>query len=774
MPPTTSAPVTEHRLAVVMNGGVSLAVWMGGVACELDTLRRASAGLSGPPVGPADASNARTDAELKLFALWREHAAAASVQVTVDVIAGTSAGGLNGVLLATAIANGAPLTGLRQLWMTAAQLAAGQLLKPQPGGAASVLNGDYFLEQITAAIASLQQQATGEVADVALTVTSTALRGQPRIAYDRTGAAFTEPDHRRRFDFRRAGRQFSFSAPDGYAPVARNDFGELPALAHAARASASFPVAFQPVGEIPELRARRSWPTWNTGPDLEWLADGGILDNSPFEPVLQAIADQPVERTWQRTLCYVVPSAAEATLGDDITTPPSKAALPPPWTSVLSAAIGLPSEADFRDDLEQLHDLIRAGRSSYDVRRFRSLIAPGSAPLRAEGVALATGGFGLYRQARAAAAIYEVRDAVATADPSAYLDPVTDVDPAQVTGSHPWLPDAFPTALPTTWTWGLAASGRLVAVLLRSLADRTDAPDELRRSLAEAQAKITAIRAAVQVQWVGATLPLSGPDVVSATAALADASFATLGVPAALGALITSAVTEFAAGWPDGGVTPVDVLQAALCIEVVNGAGGVPAETKPAPIFDFIRMGISQMPAVFQESAAAADDTLLQQTGRPSSASNILYGTRLDHFGAFGRESWREWDWMWGRLNAAVHLGGLLGLTSEQIDELAEQIVLAEGRTVEDVNAEIGFVVAATGDNLIDAMKQDGLVRPATDALFALLGSTRPTEPAVPGAVRWVAALGARVKPPGLSVPQRAARGATGLARRLLYRKLNS
>ena len=41
------AETLEHRLALVMNGGVSLAVWMGGVACEIDNVRRASNGI--PP-----------------------------------------------------------------------------------------------------------------------------------------------------------------------------------------------------------------------------------------------------------------------------------------------------------------------------------------------------------------------------------------------------------------------------------------------------------------------------------------------------------------------------------------------------------------------------------------------------------------------------------------------------------------------------------------------------------------------------------------------------
>ena len=37
--PGTPADILEHRLALVMNGGVSLAGWMGGVACEIDNLQ---------------------------------------------------------------------------------------------------------------------------------------------------------------------------------------------------------------------------------------------------------------------------------------------------------------------------------------------------------------------------------------------------------------------------------------------------------------------------------------------------------------------------------------------------------------------------------------------------------------------------------------------------------------------------------------------------------------------------------------------------------------
>jgi hypothetical protein len=44
-PQGAPAEILEHKLALVMNGGVSLAVWMDGVACEIDNVRRASNGI---------------------------------------------------------------------------------------------------------------------------------------------------------------------------------------------------------------------------------------------------------------------------------------------------------------------------------------------------------------------------------------------------------------------------------------------------------------------------------------------------------------------------------------------------------------------------------------------------------------------------------------------------------------------------------------------------------------------------------------------------------
>src|SRR5262249_57504703 len=93
----------ELRIGVVMNGGVSLAVWIGGVTLEIGrVIARESA--------------------------YGEIQALTGTTARVDVICGTSAGGVNGAFLAMAMAYhrrdlGRPLALLRTLSVTKASIA---------------------------------------------------------------------------------------------------------------------------------------------------------------------------------------------------------------------------------------------------------------------------------------------------------------------------------------------------------------------------------------------------------------------------------------------------------------------------------------------------------------------------------------------------------------------------------------------------------------------------------------------------------------------------
>lgn len=92
----------QLRLALAMRGGVSLAVWIGGACGEIDQVRRANAGEG--------------DNVLSRPLFWdRVTGASPFSSVAVDVLAGASAGGLNGVIYAASQVYGFSMSRLRDL-----------------------------------------------------------------------------------------------------------------------------------------------------------------------------------------------------------------------------------------------------------------------------------------------------------------------------------------------------------------------------------------------------------------------------------------------------------------------------------------------------------------------------------------------------------------------------------------------------------------------------------------------------------------------------------
>src|SRR4029450_8339199 len=89
---TVTEATQEVRFATAMTGGVSLAIWMGGVARELNLLDQASREREGAETVPL-ASLDPADQEVR-----RRYGAlldVLDVVIRVDVLSGTSAGGIN-------------------------------------------------------------------------------------------------------------------------------------------------------------------------------------------------------------------------------------------------------------------------------------------------------------------------------------------------------------------------------------------------------------------------------------------------------------------------------------------------------------------------------------------------------------------------------------------------------------------------------------------------------------------------------------------------------
>src|SRR2546429_1830170 len=117
----------ELRIALVCFGGISLAVYMHGISKEILKLVRASSALHAIAdrsrrakasfFDGVDRDDPEYDTEGTYFELLREIGRTIEMRVVVDIIAGASAGGINGTMLARALSHDLPMGALRDLWL---------------------------------------------------------------------------------------------------------------------------------------------------------------------------------------------------------------------------------------------------------------------------------------------------------------------------------------------------------------------------------------------------------------------------------------------------------------------------------------------------------------------------------------------------------------------------------------------------------------------------------------------------------------------------------
>lgn len=415
-PDATRPPVDftqEVRFAVVMYGGSSLAIYINGVAQELLRLVRATA----PEAGGGDAAHLsdeqlsgservyrRLGRVLTRTGVRPEGAAEGGPDATlrtrfvVDILTGTSAGGINAVYLAKALANDQDMDELQNLWVTEGDIGVllndpksyEQLqfkLEDDAGEPWSVLNSRRIYLRLLEALRSMEQKRLREqgeatcptgksplVEELDLYVTATDLPGRPlqlRLADD----VVSEYRHRNVFQFRYRSRRAS--------DIDHSDFGpEFNAfLAFAARATSAHQAAFSPVrlddvtpivekyaaaGEHPATsEALRSFyqeyllqrPGSEAPSDPAalaesfrrvWFVDGGTLDNKPFSFVVGQLPLRHADTFVDRKLLYVEPSPEHLRRTEELKDRPRIK------ENVLAALSSLPRYETIVEDLTRL------------------------------------------------------------------------------------------------------------------------------------------------------------------------------------------------------------------------------------------------------------------------------------------------------------------------------------------------------------------------------------------------------------------------------------
>jgi patatin-related protein len=396
-PPPTQDNLYAHevRFGVVMYGGVSLAIYINGVTNELYEMARATPKVGGNPktgqtrdvyrkaswlsrnpgLRAAYLAHLRDPQQPDPFADGVNLPGDQRVRFVVDTIAGTSAGGINGLFLAKALANGQEFAPLKQLWIQEGDIdsllndkASYTGLKFAATGAPpqSLLNSDRMyvklLEALDGMETTIPPTGSGEsplVDEIDLFVTTTDIRGAvvPLRLFDKV---VYEKRYKQVYHF-----QYS---PADDKP--RNDLADdnSPFLAFAARCTSSFPFAFEPmcVADAQRLCNARGnedavdfgeWKPFFTGLSTgdmtsdRWrnraFGDGGYLDNKPFSYVVDALSWRLGGLPMERKLIYVEPAPSHPESERQVFD--SK---PDAIENAFAAVFSIPQDETIRQDLE--------------------------------------------------------------------------------------------------------------------------------------------------------------------------------------------------------------------------------------------------------------------------------------------------------------------------------------------------------------------------------------------------------------------------------------
>jgi patatin-related protein len=390
----------ETRFAVVMYGGVSLAIYIYGVTKELYSMVRATARKINNENSYLLDVNELSETEK----IYRRLGEDLQTRFVIDILSGTSAGGINAIYLAKALSNAQSIDGLKGIWLDQGDIARlindkkseveGLGVKNQP---TSLLNSQrmYFhlLKALHEMDANLQIPVANGLSpfvnELDLYITATDIRGLT-VDLPVANARVHESRFRNVFRFHystqeAAGRETE-SETDA-EKVYSNDFvkDNNPFLAFAARCTSSFPFAFEPMQleDIKSVLQTETFEEYKYKPEI-WSAfykeyekagddfsarsfgDGGYLDNKPFsyatEALLRRRADQPVDRK----LIYIDPSPEHpqnVKAGEK----------PDAFQNVLAALLSIPRYEPIREDLERV---IERNQLIHRVNNFIDQINP--------------------------------------------------------------------------------------------------------------------------------------------------------------------------------------------------------------------------------------------------------------------------------------------------------------------------------------------------------------------------------------------------------------
>ena len=313
----------EIRLGLVVYGGISLAIYIHGICQEFYHAVRGR--------GIYKLVKALTDAD-----------------IVVDAISGSSAGGINGVLLSYALTNSTELeiidfSSFASIWRNSGELLQvlykPNLFRERLGGNntrgstdSSFNDEDFYQHQLLTELArSIEHKLPrppeewfSTTRELDLFIAGTDYIGRADQKYNPTAIKLPKTDHHALFHLKhRQGRKEPFNPYFRDPELPRAAIDTERALAKLCRITAGFPAIF-PLVEV-DLRNRqnivdRQLVIWGNldrnylcdlSPDRDsklYFLDGGLLDNAPFTCIMKETYYRLPNRISERKLFYVNPS----------------------------------------------------------------------------------------------------------------------------------------------------------------------------------------------------------------------------------------------------------------------------------------------------------------------------------------------------------------------------------------------------------------------------------------------------------------------------------
>jgi patatin-related protein len=331
----------------------------------------------------------------------------------VDILSGTSAGGINAIFLSKALAGNLSLKSLANMWIVDADLQNllnDKKVKPsflQQNPPDALLNARWMYRQLLIALQSMNEphrpdEPTDLVDDLDLFCTTTDLLGIP-AKIPLADETVEERRYRNFYHFkRRIGKvpEAGVVQPDPESRMKSDDFAAIdPFLAFAARCTSSFPFAFEPMVLQDAFEIIQSDPQFSEyisqdleanakelfGPDIARLqgadkfaymcriyadsnllngsgpsfkdrpfGDGGYLDNKPFTYAIEMIKKRHATLPVDRKLIYIEPSPESISAAHPPAKSDDKPARPNAVQNSLDALVVLPRYETIRQDIESV------------------------------------------------------------------------------------------------------------------------------------------------------------------------------------------------------------------------------------------------------------------------------------------------------------------------------------------------------------------------------------------------------------------------------------